>query len=156
MAKFLEMSPNRGVDNLPSGQDWMMVPTGKDNYVRLVDGAGFSVQPLDPKHHLKIAEVNGSARVTLLKKSTSTFEKDRIFRVSGLSAGPSRLIAKNGKDETKIEVSVKNSKSYSIAYYFIQDAGAKGTRSTFSATDTDGWIKGLNDVFGLQANLWFT
>ena len=73
-----------------------------------------------------------------------------------MSAGPAQIIAKKGSDEVKIEVSVKKSKSFTVAYFFVQDAGAKSTRSTYTAADTDTWIKGLNDVFGPQANLWFS
>ena len=137
----------------------MMVPEGGDNYVRLVGGAGFDVQPAKPAHHIRVNEVKTSDRVNILKNLTATVPKeDRLFRVHGQSAGPATIIAKKGTDSTKIEVSVKKKKSYSVAFFFLQDIDAKGaarTRSIFSAADTDGWVKGLNDVFGLQANLWF-
>jgi hypothetical protein len=158
VAKFLELYPNQGVDNRPTGQDWMMVPAGKDNYVRLVDGAGFSVRDADPKARITVSELKSGDRVILLKGDASTFSNDRLFRVHGSSssAGPAQIIAKKGSDEVKIEVSVKKSKSFTVAYFFVQDAGAKSTRSTYTAADTDTWIKGLNDVFGPQANLWFS
>ena len=159
MPKFQELFPNRGVDNRPSGKDWMMVPEGADNYVRLVDGAGFNVQPAKPRHHITVNEVKSSDRVLILKDLTATIDKEhRIFRVHGESAGPATVIAEKGANSTKIEVSVKKSKSYSVAFFFLQDLDAKGaarTRSIFTAADTDTWIKGLNDVFGPQANLGF-
>jgi hypothetical protein len=139
MTQFMEILPNRGVDNRPSGKDWMMVPAGQDNFVRLVEGAGFDVQPADPKHHITVKEVFRKEWVTILKEQTATISKeDRLFRVHGTSAGPATIIAKKGNDEIKIEVSVKSSTTYLIAYYFLQDTGSKGTRSTFSAADTDG------------------
>jgi len=134
MAKFLELYPNQGVDNRPTGQDWMMVPAGKDNYVRLVDGAGFSVRDADPKKRITVSELKSGDRVILLKGDASTFSNDRLFRVHGSSssAGPAQIIAKKGSDEVKIEVSVKKSKSFTVAYFFVQDAGAKSTRSTYT------------------------
>src|SRR6187431_1847134 len=99
LAKFLELYPNQGVDNRPTGQDWMMVPAGKDNYVRLVDGAGFSVRDADPKDHITVSEFKSGDRVILLKGDASKFSKDRLFRVHGSSAGPAQIIAKKGSDE---------------------------------------------------------
>jgi hypothetical protein len=157
MAQFVELLPNRGVDSRPREQAWMMVPAGNNNYIRLVDGAGFDVKPADLKHHIDLAEINRDKWVTVLKELTATVPQgDRLFRVRGVSAGPAQIVARRGRDEIKVEISVKKNKSYSIAYYFIQDAGAKSPRSTFSTAYTDVWIKGLNDVYGLQANLWFS
>src|SRR3954463_11207184 len=159
MARFQEILPNRGVDNRPSGKDWMMVPEGGDNHVRLVDGDGYDVDVSDPRHHISVSEVKTKDRVLLLKELTATIPSEhRIFRVHGRSAGPATVVAKKGSDSTKIEVSVKQQKSYTIAYYFLQDPGSKEarTRSIFSSADTDGWIASLNEVYGRQANLWFS
>src|SRR5439155_3303989 len=121
MAKFQEVLPNSGVDNRPMGKDWMMVPEGGDNHVRLIDGHGFDVDSADPKHHILVSELKTKDRVVLLKELAATIPNEhRIFRVHGRSAGPATVIAKSGRDSIKVEVSVKKSKSYTIAYYFLQ------------------------------------
>jgi hypothetical protein len=43
MARFEEVAANRGVDTVRLGHEWMMVPHGDDNLVRLTEGTGFVV-----------------------------------------------------------------------------------------------------------------
>ena len=54
--KGVELAVNRGVDSAKPGQEWMMVPDGGDNLVRLTDGDGYT--PAESGHgRLTITEV---------------------------------------------------------------------------------------------------
>jgi len=161
MARFEEVRPNRGVDSARLGHEWMMVPHGGDNLVRLADGSGFAVAAVvSGGSRLEVKEALAKDWPMLLGSIGAFFARrdDRLFRVSGKQPGPAKLNASKGTLQTTLEVSVHKKLTLTVAFFFLQDRDSKGNlqpRTAFTPADADKWISSLNDVFGLQANIWF-
>lgn len=163
MARFEEVGPNQGVDSIKPGVEWMMVPLGGTNLVCLSDGAGYSA-PAESPGRSKLKDITempskavwgtgvwGGAGFFLRPNS-------RFFRVRGRAGGETALEAKKGTLKVQLAISVHPKRSFKIAFFFLQDKDAAGKvkgRTAFTPSDADIWIRGLNEVFGPQANIWF-
>ena len=160
MTRFEEVMPRRGVDSVQLGQEWMMIPVGGNNLVRLTQSSGFVVKAVSKKLRLEVKEVLVKEWPIILGKIGTFFANpaDRLFRVTGKNPGPAKLSAKKGTLETILEVSVHKKLTFTVAFFFLQDQDSQGKvqpRTAFTPADADKWISSLNDVFGPQANIWF-
>lgn len=161
MARFVEVAKNRGVDSWKPGQEWMMVPQGGSNLICLEDGEGFSVQekpakqsklviaPLKPNDAL--GEIGGDyGRLKAGSRIFRVTPKPKIDRETWIEA------TAKGKDPASIHAVIHDRLELKVAFFFLQDKGAKGPRSKYGPKDVDGWIGRLNTIYGLQANMWFS
>jgi hypothetical protein len=164
MARFEEIGPNLGVDSALPGHAWMMVPKDGANLVRLTDGAGFDVPTsvggrlaitdVTAEFHTEVHRVFGPLSVLLLPNA-------RVFRVRGLTAGESKIVATKGAQRATLAVSVhrRPKPPLAIAFFYLQDRTAAGRvtpRTGFDPSTASGWVADLNTVFGRQANIWFS
>src|SRR6267142_992001 len=128
MARFEELAPNRGVDSVQPGFEWMMVPEGGENLVRLANGTGFSVTTVIGGSHLNVKEIAEKEWPLALDLFGAFFlrKDDRLFRITGRNRGPARLQATKGSLQTTLEVSVHKKVPLTVAFFFIRDQDAQG------------------------------
>ena len=82
----------------------------------------------------------------------------RFSRHRPLTGGEAAIEARKGKLTVKLKVSVHPKRTFKVAFFFLQDkdtAGSVKPRTAFAPSQAKDWIDGLNEVFGLQANIWF-
>lgn len=160
MAKFEEIERNSGVDSLKPGAEWIMVPKGKSNIVRLTGGAGYGIKAVEGTNKVSIAEISkdkhgdevGRINAPLIGKD------DKLLRITGLHQGPGKIAATKGRDTTELKFSVHGDRKFSVSFFFLCDFDGQNRpkpRSAFSEKDATGWIEKLNQVYGPQANIWF-
>ena len=162
MARFEEVGANLGVDSARFGSEWMMVPHRGSNFVRFSDGDGFDVAAAD-RRGLRIADVTKAFTADLAPPlrllATLLVPRSRVFRVTGLLPGVTKIIARRGGATASIVVTVVPKHTFSIACYFLQNRAADGSvtpRTSFTPPVAHSWVEDLNKVFGPQANIWFT
>ena len=160
MAKFEEIERNSGVDSLKPGTEWIMVPKGKSNIVRLIGGAGYSVKAVEGPDYVRIAEIGKDKHADEVGRvnAPSIGKDDKLLRITGLHRGPGKIAATKGKDKAELKFSVHGDRSFKITFFFLCDLDGQNPpkpRSVFSQKDATGWIEKLNQVYGPQANIWF-
>jgi hypothetical protein len=156
MAGFEEVGANRGVDSKKPGMEWMMVPLGGTNLVCLSEGLGYSVAESAGRSRLTITEIPAKG----VWGAIGSFLRpdSRVFRIGSHARGETALEGKKGTLTVPLKISVHPRRSFKVAFFFLQDKDAAGkvkARTAFTPSDADGWIEGLNEVFGPQANIWF-
>lgn len=159
MAKFVEVARNRGVDSWKPGLEWMMVPQGGSNLVCLQDADGYTVQERKNKQKLDIKKLNSSDAHSAVGSDYGRLKAgSTVYRITGKPKVDREtwIDATNGKDTASIHVVIHDRLELSVAFFFLQDKGAKGPRSKYSPKDVDGWMERLNNIYGLQANMWFS
>ncbi len=161
MARFVEVAQYRGVDSWKPGLEWMMVPQGGSNLICLEDGEGFTVKenPIT-RSKLDIVELKSSEALGAVGKEYGSLKAGgRVFKLTGkpkLDRG-TRLEATKAKEKSaSIDVVIHDRLDFKVAFFFLQDKGAKGPRSQYGPKNVDDWIKRLNEIYGLQANMWFS
>ena len=94
MAKFEEIERNSGVDSLRPGTEWIMVPKGKSNIVRLTGGAGYGVKAIAGKDYVSIDEISTDKHADEVGRiNAPTIGKDdKLLRITGLRCGRGRAL----------------------------------------------------------------
>jgi len=159
MARFVEVAKNRGVDSWKPGQEWMMVPQGGSNLICLEDGKDYSVQERKGKSKLTWKELKPSEALSAIGKDYGSLKSgSRVFQLTGKPKVDREtwFEATKGKDTASIHVVIHDRLDLKVAFFFVQDKGAKGPRSKYGLDAVDGWIDRLNNIYGLQANIWFS
>jgi hypothetical protein len=159
MARFVEVARNRGVDSWKPGQEWMMVPEKSSNLVCLEGGDGFTVKERPGKTKLVITLLNASQAHSAVGSDYGRLKAgSRVYKITpkpNIDRG-TWIDATKGNDKASIEAVIHDRLEFSVAFFFLQDKGAKGPRSKYSPKDVDDWIERLNNIYGLQANMWFS
>lgn len=160
MARFEEVDRNSGVDSLKPGTEWIMVPKGGSNIVCLTGGAGYRVEASESKSYVSVAEVAEDRYRDEIGLINTLFigKNDKLIKITGKSRGPGKITAAKGRDKAEIKFSVHGSRTFNISFFFLHDLDAQNaatSRTAFSPHDATGWVSRLNDVYGLQANIWF-
>jgi hypothetical protein len=161
MAKFEEIERNSGVDSRKPGAAWIMVPKGKSNIVRLTGGAGYGVKAVEGKDYVGIAEISKDKQADEVGRinAPSIGKDDKLLRITGLHRGPGKIAATKGSDTAELKFSVHGDRIFTITFFFLCDPDGQNRpkpRSVFTDKDVTGWIEKLNQVYGPQANIWFT
>jgi hypothetical protein len=158
MARFVEVARNRGVDSWQPGKEWMMVPQGGSNLVCLEDGDGYTVREKKGKDKLTFTKLSPSQAHGAVGSEYGRLKAgSQIYQVNGKPKVDREtwIEATNGKDLASIHAVIHDRLDFKVAFYFLQDKGAKDPRSKYGPKDVDGWIERLNNIYGLQANMWF-
>lgn len=160
MARFEEIERNSGVDSLKPGAEWIMVPKGKSNLVRLTGGAGYGIKAIEGTNKVSVAEVRKDKHGDEVGRINEPFigKDDKLLRITGVHQGPGKIAATKGSDKAELKFSVHGSRTFNISFFFLSDIDGQNPpkpRSAFSDKDTTGWVEKLNQVYGPQANIWF-
>jgi hypothetical protein len=159
MAKFEEIERNSGVDSLKPGTEWIMVPKGKSNIVRLTGGVGYSIKATEGTNKVSIAEISKDKHADEVGRINAPFigKDDKLLRIKGLHQGPGKITATKGSDTAELKFSVHGSRTFGITFFFLCDLDGQRPkpRSAFADKDVTAWIEKLNQVYGPQANIWF-
>jgi hypothetical protein len=160
MARFEELAPNSGVDTVKADDSWFIVHDGGSNQVFLRDGAGYSLAEKSEGGKVKWADVPappGSRDPANMVASSNRGKTDRLIKFTATKPGLGRINASKGSLQVSIGFSVHPKKTFKINFFFLQDLnGSAATKRTkFEKGDAQAWVKDLNSVFGLQANIWF-
>lgn len=83
----------------------------------------------------------------------------RLLLVEGARRGEGSLTVKSDNGEASIKVVVRDKKTVSVSFHFVEDIGPDGRprkRSKWTPADASRWIARLNDIYTPQTNISFT
>jgi len=151
MAEFIKCINMKGFDRHRTPR-WQMVPAGGERFVALRGGVDLDVDTSDPGV-VDIEEVDpivlpagewGHERTPLLPT-------DRVFKLTGGTAGPAVIQATGGVGAVDLEVDVKEVKPIYITFNFVKDSAGKHTR--FAPANATQWVRTMNYILLNQANV---
>jgi hypothetical protein len=160
MARFEQFVDNSGVDTLKSEDAWVIVPQDGANQAFLREGQGWTVEVKSEGGIVAWSDVSRPPQTRDAKNpvaSTNKGKNDRLLKLSARKNGLGRLLVTKGRQVVKIGFSVHPRKTLKISFFFLQDQSNSGTtaRTKFDKSHAIEWVKGLNEVYGAQANIWF-
>jgi hypothetical protein len=83
----------------------------------------------------------------------------RLLLVEGKRRGQGTLTVKSDSNEASMKVWVRDARSVSVSFHFVQDIGPDGKsrqRSSWNPAAAGQWIARLNDIYTPQTNISFT
>jgi hypothetical protein len=143
---FIEVLPNRGVDDKGGPIPQMIVPLRGTNHILLIDGEGLAVQAESP-HMLDITEAKDFVRKDL--------PKPRMFRLRGRAlpgAGGLLVLARRGTTVTAtLRVFVLENRIVRLAVRPLQTA--PGVFHAKRRPDPVRFVYEMNEIWAPQANV---
>jgi len=145
MARFKEVWPNLGVDDMAAPIPEMIVPLKGTNDIFLIDGDGFAVQAENP-HMVEITEV---------KDFVSTLSHPHMFRLKGKKLpGEAGLLVKASRGKTvaaQLRVFVLDNRKVQLAVRPLQTAPNRFHADKLP--DTKKFVDEMNKIWTPQANV---
>ena len=169
-ATFREVTSDSGVDeNLPTGGQGIVVPSGGSSLVILQDGRGLDVRSTIPSkvyvYEFKTRQERAGAvrNASNPSEAMRRFDDDswRIFRVkadSPVGFDKVRVEAKKtkaGKAEATLKVIVLDKKTVKVAIRPAQVRDGKQLVSLGNAADAQKLLDEMNAIWNPQANVYF-
>ena len=169
-AIFREVAAYSGVDeNLPTGGQGIVVPSGGSTLVILEDGGGLDVQSTMPSKVYVYEFKTKQERATVARNASNTAEAVRRFedgswRIFRIKAGAPvgfdkvRVEAKKtkaDKAEATLKVIVLDKKTVKVAIRPVQVRDGKQLVSLGNAADPKKLLGEMNAIWNVQANVYF-